>query len=216
MSHDLLSLFADYQIPPNLVSYNGGAGATTAEKVAVVDHHVKRVLDVIGGVKNNQLQEESMKTDIRSEMCGSKPQPFGFGFSSAAPIPSGFKSAGRASSGFGASTGSPFFAERFSSTPARGLGSVALAAAAMPRSAPPAQKASQQRGEMALSTQSREVQSDAKPQRSVATESANLDLTGGSDVLQGQFSDLNVSDSYQSDDFTAIPKHLDQMFESFD
>lgn len=220
MSHDLLSLFADYQIPPNLVSYDGGAGATTTEKVAVVNHHVKRVLDVIGSVKNNQLQEESMKADVRSEMHGSTPNyapQARSGFSSAAPTPTGLNSAAQASSVFGATSSSSFIAQSFSCTPARGRDSAALTAAAMPRSAPPvAQKASQQRDEMTLSTQPRGVQSEAKPQRSVATESANLDLTGGFDVLQDQFSDLNVSDSYQSDDFTAIPKHLDQMFEAFD
>merc|ERR1712118_177003 len=61
----------EYQIPPNLVSFdnNDNAGATTTlmEKVGQVKEHVKAVMDVITGIKEEQLEEETRKADMRAE-----------------------------------------------------------------------------------------------------------------------------------------------------
>lgn len=68
LTQDLLSLFVEYQIPPNLVSYDGDESATLREKVATVKEYVKGVMDVIKGMKDSQLEEEAKKADTRVEM----------------------------------------------------------------------------------------------------------------------------------------------------
>lgn len=67
LTQDLLSLFVEYQIPPNLVSYDGDESAPVAEKVDAVKQHTKGVLDVIKDIKDAQLAEETKKAEMRAE-----------------------------------------------------------------------------------------------------------------------------------------------------
>jgi hypothetical protein len=94
LTQDLMSLFIDYQIPSDLVTYsNATTGTTTttsttgsndatviATQVQKVKGYVKGVMDVITATKKKQLKEEEMKSDMRMEMFGSgKPQHSGEG-----------------------------------------------------------------------------------------------------------------------------------------
>eukprot|EP00534_Pseudo-nitzschia_fraudulenta_P008520 CAMPEP_0201150568 /NCGR_PEP_ID=MMETSP0851-20130426/11673_1 /ASSEMBLY_ACC=CAM_ASM_000631 /TAXON_ID=183588 /ORGANISM="Pseudo-nitzschia fraudulenta, Strain WWA7" /LENGTH=1014 /DNA_ID=CAMNT_0047427253 /DNA_START=66 /DNA_END=3110 /DNA_ORIENTATION=- len=75
LTEDLTELFVEYQIPSDLVSYNGGdcieAAAnddnekkTNNHPVAHVKRHVQAVLDVIAAQKKEQLEEQAMKTKM--------------------------------------------------------------------------------------------------------------------------------------------------------
>jgi len=68
LTQDLLSLFVDYQIPPDLLSFDGSPTLDVAEKLAAVKGYVKAVTDMIDKTKQRQLKEETRKTDMKAEM----------------------------------------------------------------------------------------------------------------------------------------------------
>jgi hypothetical protein len=67
LTEDLLSLFVDYQIPSDLLSYDQNEDVTTAVKLEAVKGHVANVMKVIELKKQQQLQDERLKTDMRAE-----------------------------------------------------------------------------------------------------------------------------------------------------
>jgi hypothetical protein len=95
LTQDLMSLFVDYQVPSDLLTFEGAAESTQAEKVHAVKGHVKSVMDMIAESKTRQLKEEAMKADMRTEMMHlppgqQQPQPFQTamfaGFGSVGPL----------------------------------------------------------------------------------------------------------------------------------
>eukprot|EP00980_Cylindrotheca_fusiformis_P021749 scaffold8569_cov139-Cylindrotheca_fusiformis.AAC.19 len=66
LTEDLMQLFVEYQIPADLLSYDGedNSTVTTRSKVENVREHVKAVLSVIDESKEKQLEEEIMKADM--------------------------------------------------------------------------------------------------------------------------------------------------------
>ena len=65
LTQDLMSLFVDYQIPSDLLSFDGSEEASIAEKVESVTRDVAAVMDVINKEKAKQLQEEKNKEEMR-------------------------------------------------------------------------------------------------------------------------------------------------------
>jgi hypothetical protein len=65
LTQDLMSLFVQYQIPSDLLSFDGSEEASVKEKVAIVAGHVQAVLDVIDKAKVTQLEEEKRRADVR-------------------------------------------------------------------------------------------------------------------------------------------------------
>ena len=216
LSQDLLSLFTEYQIPPSLVSFDGAANTAAVDKLEKVKQHVKGVVDVIHGVKQNQLQEEQMKKEAAyardrafashsaagdspsaSRFGGPPPVSGGFGSQApagfGAPAPGGFGAPSRPCA-FSSPAPSALFGQ---SLPLPRAPAVESATVAAPNSAPP------------------NIQ--ARSQENAEADTIGLDLSEGFDVLQDQFSDLQLSGTNQhNNDYSAIPKQLDQMFESFD
>ena len=66
LTQELMSLFVDYQVPSDLLTFEGTQDCTQAEKVDAVKGYVKSVLDVIGQSKMEQLKEEGMKADMQA------------------------------------------------------------------------------------------------------------------------------------------------------
>jgi hypothetical protein len=64
LTQDLLSLFIDYQIPSDLLSFDGEPNDAVADKVGAVKAHVKAVLEVIQEAKKKQLQDVEMKAEM--------------------------------------------------------------------------------------------------------------------------------------------------------
>jgi hypothetical protein len=69
LTEDLMQLFVEYQVPSDLLSYDGDCSPTisTRDKVDNVREHVKAVLDVIDGTKEKQLEQRTMEADMAVE-----------------------------------------------------------------------------------------------------------------------------------------------------
>mmetsp|Transcript_16499 Transcript_16499/g.46089 ORF Transcript_16499/g.46089 Transcript_16499/m.46089 type:complete len:638 (+) Transcript_16499:3566-5479(+) len=67
LTQDLMRLFIEYQVPSDLLSFDGSAGASLAAKVENVKVHVKAVLDVIEGEKTKQLEEQTKRAKMALE-----------------------------------------------------------------------------------------------------------------------------------------------------
>ena len=69
LTQDLMELFVDYQIPSDMLSYNGIRGNTVAlqDILSNVKDNVKGVMDVIYSEKEKQLKAEQAKTEMAVE-----------------------------------------------------------------------------------------------------------------------------------------------------
>jgi len=94
LSEDLLSLFIDYQIPSDLLSYDGPDDLEAKEKVAIVKKNAQNVLGMIEGLKEKEIKEQVAKADMAFEMKQAEypPDPESITFGSA-PVPAGTSSA---------------------------------------------------------------------------------------------------------------------------
>ena len=61
LTKDLMSMFLEYQIPSDLLSYSGPQDASVKDKLDSVKEHVKAVMNVIEETKLQQLEEEAKK-----------------------------------------------------------------------------------------------------------------------------------------------------------
>lgn len=64
LTQDLLSLFMQYQIPSDLLSFDGSEDASAVEKVDRVKAHVRGLHEMIEDVKKKDLEEEQRKADM--------------------------------------------------------------------------------------------------------------------------------------------------------
>ena len=62
LTQDLMSLFVEYQIPSDLLTYDGPEAAAIREKVESVKENVKAVLDVIEATRTKELEEAKQKS----------------------------------------------------------------------------------------------------------------------------------------------------------
>jgi len=68
LTQDLMELFVEYQVPSDLLSYNGfDQDAAVADKINNVRENVKGVLDVITAEKEKQLIAEAQRTEMAVE-----------------------------------------------------------------------------------------------------------------------------------------------------
>jgi hypothetical protein len=68
LTQDLMELFTEYQVPSDLLSYNGrGEGVALEDKLDNVKRNVKAVLDVIDGEKKKEMELAKARTDMAVE-----------------------------------------------------------------------------------------------------------------------------------------------------
>jgi hypothetical protein len=67
LTQDLMQLFQEYQIPSDLLSYDGDPTLTQEEKLQYVKKCAKGVMDVIDKEKQKQLEAEKQKRDMRNQ-----------------------------------------------------------------------------------------------------------------------------------------------------
>jgi hypothetical protein len=137
LTQQLLKLFIDYQIPSDLVRYDGEETAAAAEKIAAVKEHTSNVMAMIEPMQAEQLNEAKMQTDMAVEQQ-MQAQSGGFGWAPGGGSSAGvFGGAKRGGFGLGAavsnspegSFGGAGGGERFGgSRRAKGFGAVASAA----------------------------------------------------------------------------------------
>ena len=65
LTKDLMSLFVQYQIPSDLLSFEGDSDVSPCGKVEAVHSYVKAVTNVIEGAKKKQIEEESLKAKMK-------------------------------------------------------------------------------------------------------------------------------------------------------
>eukprot|EP00573_Skeletonema_grethae_P000604 CAMPEP_0201685608 /NCGR_PEP_ID=MMETSP0578-20130828/318_1 /ASSEMBLY_ACC=CAM_ASM_000663 /TAXON_ID=267565 /ORGANISM="Skeletonema grethea, Strain CCMP 1804" /LENGTH=975 /DNA_ID=CAMNT_0048169541 /DNA_START=77 /DNA_END=3004 /DNA_ORIENTATION=- len=68
LTQDLMELFTEYQVPSDLLSYDGRSeGVALEDKLDNVRKNVKAVIDVIGGEKKKQMELAKARTDMAIE-----------------------------------------------------------------------------------------------------------------------------------------------------
>ncbi len=64
LTQDLLSMFIDYQIPSDLLSYDATIDASPSEKIKAVQTHVNSVKKMISDAKKQELSEKKMQAEL--------------------------------------------------------------------------------------------------------------------------------------------------------
>jgi hypothetical protein len=81
LTQDLMKLFVEYQVPSDLLSYDGEHDETVQEKVGNVKEHAKAVLDVIRESETKQLEDNVMQADMAIERAAAD-SPYSFDYNS--------------------------------------------------------------------------------------------------------------------------------------
>jgi hypothetical protein len=81
LTQDLMSLFVEYQIPSDLLTFDGLDDASVTEKVDSVKRDVAAVLEVINNEKAKQLEEEKRKNEMRKANSAPVPEAAGVSWS---------------------------------------------------------------------------------------------------------------------------------------
>jgi hypothetical protein len=90
MTEDLLDLFIQYQIPSDLLSYDGPAEATTDEKLTRVKDYIARMHDMIERSKQREIEEEREREALRLAQQNRTPMPPSAPYGGPPGMPGGF------------------------------------------------------------------------------------------------------------------------------
>ena len=69
LTQDLMSLFVEYQIPSDLLSFDGPDDASKSNRLLAVKEHVKAVLSVVSNEKEKVIIAEEQKADYREAIA---------------------------------------------------------------------------------------------------------------------------------------------------
>jgi len=73
LTEDLQELFITYQIPPDLISYEGNPDASAEQKLATVKRHVLAMQEMIKKSKEKQLEEQKQRKEYARAEAGLSP-----------------------------------------------------------------------------------------------------------------------------------------------
>ena len=215
LSEDLLSLFIDYQIPSDLLSYDGPDNLEAGEKAGVVKKNAQNVLEMIEVLKADQIKEQQAKADMAFEMKQTEypPEPESITFGSG-HVPVGASSASvmrtKRSARSAAAPPTRMVVERQA-------GSIMpIPAPVMLGSAPLAFGSAQNNYDDYVAFDM--CMEDEAP---IAAESRTSSPSDGTLLLPGEHRQTNLveaklSTATKGTDFTAIPKTLDKLYEEHD
>lgn len=192
LTQELLELFIEYQIPSDLLSYDGLTEAPVADKVARVREYTARMYEMINLSKRREIEEEQAREALRlAEMNRTAaPPPMAFG-PPPAPAPGGMPMPPMARSmAMPASMG------------AAPMRSAPMPAAPMPAAPPPA--APPPAPPDAASTRRAPTPVPKRP----ATVVQPRDPSAGTPADEGSSGDVR--------DYTKVPGELDRRFEELD
>jgi hypothetical protein len=235
LCQDLLSLFIEYQIPSDLLSFDGPSDAPLKDKVTVVKGYVESVQTVIAKEKTKQMEEEMQRTDMRAErnstssytpMVGSASGGFGsgnapaFGFQRQMASPFGAQPGGRRDDRFLSGSGPAAFRKV-----ERAMPPPMLKHAKMAYEADYYDDESEEEGCMGCMPDDDESEEegcmpddDESEEGCMPHEKQKHPKRSPSEDSEGSMDFPLPSIGHSSDefDFTMIPKKLDSTFEKFD
>ena len=197
LTQDLLSLFIDYTIPSDLLSFDGADDMTAAEKVASVKAHTEKVLGMIDSLKERDIKDATNRADMAFEMAINE-HPEAMPMPRMPPEQHSIPFKGRSGLRRKAMPSSAQFgvtAMMYSGVEGRQGGHALESCQAQQQ---------QQSGHVAKSVE--KVEADGQPRGDVP--SAHL--------LPSRARKVRDQDQSVTDDFTLIPKMLDAQFEALD
>mmetsp|Transcript_26416 Transcript_26416/g.47909 ORF Transcript_26416/g.47909 Transcript_26416/m.47909 type:complete len:983 (-) Transcript_26416:1528-4476(-) len=223
LCQDLLSLFIEYQIPSDLLSFDGPSDAPLKDKVTVVKGYAESVQTVIAKEKTKQMEEEMQRTDMRAELnstSGLVPMLGGggaFGTGNAPP------------SGFQRQSAAPFGDQSFGQQPqsASYFGDMSGSAPSAPgrrmklqsveRSMPPPMFKQAEMAEMAYEEDFCDYDESEEDCMPDDEEQTHLERSPSEDTEETMDFHLpSMGRTSDEVDFTMIPKQLDSTFEKYD
>jgi hypothetical protein len=209
LTQELLSLFIEFQIPSDLLSYDGPPEAPSLDKLARVKDYTQRMLDMIDMSKQREIEQarereafrlaEANRTPAPTMMPGAPPPPFqGAPLGAAMPPPSA------------ASRPSPAVARRAQS-PASG------GAMPMPSAPPPSPGPAAPVAAAPPPPPKRPESPPAEPAPQAATPGPSPgDRKDGSATGSAATPPDGRAPEGQPIDYTRIPRELDRKFEAYD
>ena len=218
LTQSLLSLFIDYQVPSDLLSFDGDVNLDAAAKVEVVKGHVKNVEDMVEEIKQRDMKKVRMEADMAHEHH-STDNPFGGGlFAGPAvfktgSVPSPAQAQTRFGAAFGESPPMDTMAMSFSQSTAS---SVASSARSMSK-----KKSAPKRMHHHQEAMHHQPQIVHKPHHLMHKESVSNPQNTG--TFESPAANKNSNNNHLSKpihsndhiDLTMIPKQLDSKFEMF-
>lgn len=199
LTQELLGLFIDYQIPSDLLSYDGPADAPPLDKLACVKEYAQRMLDMIDSSKQRELEQAREREAYRLAELNRTPPPQSMPPPMAAPMPGAAPDMMARRSPPPPSSGARPSAPRAASAPMMPSPSAPPVASAPPPPPPaPAQPAPEQAAAPTPPT-------EAAPPKPPGPPVAGQPAPEGAGPIEGQ-----------PIDYTRIPRELDKKFEAFD
>lgn len=195
LTQDLLSLFIDYQIPSDLLTFDGDESLSLLEKIRTVKGHVKAVLDTIATMKDQEVKEAEQAADMRFETMSHTSidsEPVNAPGSRALKLRGSSKRLM-----FGGSSGR----------------------SAPPQASPLPLQAGQVQQAYSYSNNNASKQSSAEMSSSYDVETLDAQHEPSMDNILNSIpksEDLSTPTGSTSLDFTQIPRQLDKRFEQFD
>ena len=203
LTQELLSLFIEYQIPSDLLSYDGPAEAASTDKLTRVKDYTQRMLDMIDLSKRRELEQARERESFRLAEADRSPPPMPGGppppYSASPPMMGAVPSpsaAPRPSPARRSSAGPPPAPAAYAPAP-----SAPASAAPPPPSAPPTPASAP----MPTTT-------TATTTPTATPETPRSDRADGSAAAPAG----DGSAAGEVMDYTRIPRELDRKFEAFD
>ena len=191
LTQDLMKLFIEYQIPPDLLSYtpdNNNDGAENISPINVVKKNVSEIMSIINNSKGEEIQEQYERTVKHTLSAVERSAP-------AAPSAVFSTSMSFGSSAFGGGGGRPQMAPP------------SMVRESMARAGPPARKSRN-----APQKKSRK----AAPVKNTAKSLSLTELKSSQTKSPETKSLLKKENTGDGNDWTNIPKRMDEDFEKLD
>lgn len=194
LTQDLMSLFIDYQIPSDLLSYEGEANLGQHAKIEEVKRHVKHIKSIIEKSKEESLHDAEQKAKMREHQTPKPSNSATTGLSHSFALSSPAYSPASISACFGAAAPAPVPVGNYSSKQRQKARFVST-------------RSNLQKTQTTTASHTGSKLEESSHKSAASRFGEKLQIEGGDSVLE--LNDTGVVD------FTMIPKALDRKSEEF-